>query len=137
MADNSRDPDALQREIDRTRDDLARTIDEIVDRVHPKRVVQRRVEIFRENAQHFRETAGAKISLDGGRRSGAGLRALARGGPSSGASSGASSGDGTADEGYLGTTTYAVRRAKVPMIAGAGALLVFTAAVVVWRLRRR
>lgn len=127
MADNRTDPDGLQRDIDRTRDELARTIDEIVDRVHPKRVVQRRVDIFRENAQHFRE--GAKLSIDGARGR-SGVQALLSG-------DGSSRGSTREAEGHLGTTTYAVRRAKLPLIAGAGALLVVTAAVVVWRLRCR
>lgn len=126
MADNRRDPEGLQQDVDRTREELSRTIDEIADRVNPKRVAQRRVELFRENAQHFRE--GAKLSVNGarGHRS---VRALPR---AEATYSGATRGD----EGYLGTTTYMVRRAKVPLIAGAGVLLVVTT-VVVWRLRRR
>jgi hypothetical protein len=35
------DPEALEREIERTRAELARTIDAIADRVHPKQVARR------------------------------------------------------------------------------------------------
>ncbi|MFC6931390.1 DUF3618 domain-containing protein [Actinomadura yumaensis] len=40
MAD-MRDPEALEREIERTRMELARTIDELADRVNPRNVAQR------------------------------------------------------------------------------------------------
>ncbi|MFD0665593.1 DUF3618 domain-containing protein [Thermocatellispora tengchongensis] len=39
MADT--DPDELERRIERTRAELARTVDAIADRVSPKRVAQR------------------------------------------------------------------------------------------------
>ena len=42
--------DALVAEIDRTRADLARTIDAISDRVSPKKNVDRAMEQFRERA---------------------------------------------------------------------------------------
>ncbi len=38
-----RDPDALEKEIERTREELARTIDTIADRVNPAKVAQRAV----------------------------------------------------------------------------------------------
>ncbi|WP_067483234.1 DUF3618 domain-containing protein [Actinomadura hibisca] len=41
MADTSRDPEALEREIERTRQELARTIDELADRVNPRNVADR------------------------------------------------------------------------------------------------
>jgi NAD(P)-dependent dehydrogenase (short-subunit alcohol dehydrogenase family) len=44
------DPDALVADIDRTRADLARTIDAITDRVSPKKNVQRAVDQIRERA---------------------------------------------------------------------------------------
>lgn len=37
----SRDPDAIQREIEHTREELAHTIDAIADRVNPKRAASR------------------------------------------------------------------------------------------------
>jgi hypothetical protein len=44
------DPDVLVADIDRTRADLARTIDAITDRVSPKKNVQRAVDQIRERA---------------------------------------------------------------------------------------
>jgi hypothetical protein len=44
------DQDALVADIDRTRAELARTIDAISDRVSPKRNVQRATEQFRQRA---------------------------------------------------------------------------------------
>lgn len=130
MADNARDPAALEREIDRTREELARTIDEIVDRVSPKRAAKRRVELFRANAEHFRETVGAKVGADGARSAPARLRELQRG------QVGGEGAAGPASEGYLGSTTYAVRRGKLSLVVGAGVLLA-VAGVVVWRMRQR
>lgn len=48
MADRARDPEALEREIERTRDDLQRAIDELVDRVSPKNVARRGVARLKE-----------------------------------------------------------------------------------------
>ena len=47
------DPDALVADIDRTRADLARTIDAITDRVSPKKNVQRAVDQVRERASQI------------------------------------------------------------------------------------
>ena len=46
----SRSPDAIQREIEATRAELAQTIDTIADRVSPKKVVGRSVETFKSRA---------------------------------------------------------------------------------------
>ncbi|WP_169950242.1 DUF3618 domain-containing protein [Microbispora sp. H11081] len=51
MADT--DPDALERKIERTRAELARTVDAIADRVSPKRVAERGVEKAKANARGF------------------------------------------------------------------------------------
>ena len=46
----SRDPDAIERDIEATRAELADTIDAIAERVSPKRVASRGVEVLREQA---------------------------------------------------------------------------------------
>ena len=46
------DQDALVADIDRTRAELARTIDAISDRVSPKKNVDRALEQFRRRASH-------------------------------------------------------------------------------------
>ncbi|MCC5575079.1 DUF3618 domain-containing protein [Microtetraspora sp. AC03309] len=47
------DPDALEREIERTRVELARTVDAIADRVSPKRVAERSVAKVKANAERL------------------------------------------------------------------------------------
>ena len=47
------DQDALVADIDRTRNELARTIDAISDRVSPKKNVQRVADQVRERASHI------------------------------------------------------------------------------------
>ncbi|TDD64921.1 DUF3618 domain-containing protein [Actinomadura darangshiensis] len=61
MADSSRDPEALEREIVRARDELARTIDELADRANPKHVAQRGAERLREEADHVAKAIGALV----------------------------------------------------------------------------
>jgi hypothetical protein len=52
------DPEELERRIERTREELARTIDEIVDRVSPKRVARRSVAKARANAERIIGSVG-------------------------------------------------------------------------------
>jgi len=47
------DPDALVADIDRTREELARTIDAISDRVNPKKNARRAVEQLRQRASQI------------------------------------------------------------------------------------
>jgi hypothetical protein len=47
----SRDPDALVVEIERTRESLARTVDDIADRVSPANVAHRALDRVREQLQ--------------------------------------------------------------------------------------
>ncbi|MBO0827489.1 MAG: DUF3618 domain-containing protein [Streptosporangiales bacterium] len=48
MSDGSATPSELERQIEAARVDLARSVDAIVDRVHPKRVIARTVGRVRE-----------------------------------------------------------------------------------------
>jgi Protein of unknown function (DUF3618) len=52
------DPDALVKQIDRTRDSLARTIDQLADRVSPANVAHRALDRAREQLQR----PGARIA---------------------------------------------------------------------------
>jgi hypothetical protein len=61
MADRARDPESLEREIERTREELARTIDALADRVSPKHVVARSVARFREEADQLTSAVAAII----------------------------------------------------------------------------
>jgi uncharacterized protein DUF3618 len=60
-----RDPDALVTEIERTREDLARTIDQLADRLSPANVAQRALNRAREQLQRpeARVAGGAVAAL--------------------------------------------------------------------------
>ena len=56
-------PDALVTEIERTRTDLARTIDEIADRVDPANVARRATDQVRERISQIDPLVGGAIGL--------------------------------------------------------------------------
>jgi len=60
-----RDPDALVKEIERTRESLARTVDELADRVSPANVAHRALDRVREQLQRpeVRIAGGALATL--------------------------------------------------------------------------
>lgn len=62
MADSARDPRAIEREIERTRDDLARSIDLLADRLSPKRAAGRGFAKARFEAGNIAEDVGAFIN---------------------------------------------------------------------------
>lgn len=61
MADRARDPESLEREIERTRDELARTIDALADRVSPRSVAARGIARFKEEADQLTSAVAAII----------------------------------------------------------------------------
>jgi uncharacterized protein DUF3618 len=61
MADNARDPEELEREIERTREDLAGTIDEIADRLSPRNVARRGVERAKNEAGQAATAVGMMV----------------------------------------------------------------------------
>ncbi|ACY99389.1 MULTISPECIES: DUF3618 domain-containing protein [Thermomonospora] len=65
MADKAPDPEALEKEIERTREELARTIDEIVDRVNPRNVAQRGVTRLKEETGQVIAAVGALVAPPG------------------------------------------------------------------------
>ncbi len=58
-----RDPDALVKEIERTRESLARTIDALTERVSPGNVARRMVSRAREQASRPELQAAAGVAL--------------------------------------------------------------------------
>jgi hypothetical protein len=59
-----RDPDALEKEIERTRAELARTIDTIADRVNPAKAAKRAVTRVRDEAARIDPLlAGAGVAV--------------------------------------------------------------------------
>ncbi|MCW2883027.1 MAG: hypothetical protein JWQ95_7127 [Sphaerisporangium sp.] len=113
MADT--DPEALEREIERTRADLAVTVDAIVDRVSPKRVAERGVARVRANAGQL---VAAARDMVGGVTSPAKYAE-----PSYGE-----------DEGWQ--DDFPTRNLP-PILIGVGAVVVLSAAIALWRRRRR
>ncbi|XVQ10166.1 DUF3618 domain-containing protein [Spirillospora sp. CA-255316] len=111
MADRSRDPEALERRIERTRLELAQTIDELAERVHPRNVAQRGAERLKDEAGQVAKAVNAMISpvFDG------------------------SGGKGEDDDDPPGAGGGVDPRL---VLAGVGAAVVVTA-LVVWRRRRR
>src|SRR5262245_24155229 len=77
MADT--DPEALERRIEVTRAELARTVDAIADRVSPKRVVERSVAKVKTSAEHLLSSLGDFVggaprpSLNGSHALGSGV----------------------------------------------------------------
>ncbi|HEX6471860.1 MAG TPA: DUF3618 domain-containing protein [Streptosporangiaceae bacterium] len=65
MADTARDPQALEREIERTRAELARTVDALVDRVNPKNAARRGVRALKEEAGQLTAAVGALAGAEG------------------------------------------------------------------------
>ncbi|MFD0688360.1 DUF3618 domain-containing protein [Actinomadura fibrosa] len=67
MADRARDPEALEREIERTRLELARTIDELADRVNPRNVAHRGADRLKEEAEQVARTVRAMVLPEEGK----------------------------------------------------------------------
>ncbi|MER7541639.1 DUF3618 domain-containing protein [Actinomadura sp.] len=61
MADRFGDPEELERHIERTRRELARTVDELADRVNPKNVAHRGAERLKEEAGQVARAFGALV----------------------------------------------------------------------------
>lgn len=62
MADRPRDPEALERYIERNVQELARNVDEIADRVHPKKVARRGADRLREEAGQVARAVGGVVA---------------------------------------------------------------------------
>ncbi|MEV0617978.1 DUF3618 domain-containing protein [Nonomuraea sp. NPDC050404] len=108
MADT--DPDELERQIARTRTELAHTVDAIADRVSPKRVAERTVADVRSRAEHFVASVGDALGVT--------PRPVDY----------TDNPDGVWEE---------ERPDLGPVLIGVGAVLVVGAAIVLWRRRRR
>ncbi|GLZ08625.1 hypothetical protein Acsp03_60910 [Actinomadura sp. NBRC 104412] len=107
MADRSRDPETLERRIERTRLELAQTIDELAQRVSPSNVAQRGAERLKEEAGQVARAVGAMMRPSDG----------------TGPEKDDEPGQGGPDP-------------RVVAAVGVGAAVVVTA-LVVWRRRRR
>lgn len=117
----SGDPDAIAREIEQTRSELAETIDAIAERVSPKRAASRGAEKVRSAFGSLSGSSGS--NGHGGNPPAAVLDATPR--SASGAAQGA-------------PASYAVQRTLRPerVLLAAGLLAGAAAVVVLWRRRR-
>src|SRR3954466_13200010 len=131
-----RSPDAIQREIEQTRAELADTIDAIADRISPKRAASRGAQAVRAQVSSVLSGGGngqapaavidahpdAAASTDPGARQRA-IRSIA-----------AAGGGAT----YTGTRAYSVqRRLRVDrVLVAVGATAALAGAMIVWRSRR-
>ena len=70
MADTARDPQALEREIERTRAELARPVDALVDRVNPKTAARRSVMMLKEAVDAIDVPGGGAGEVAGSGQSG-------------------------------------------------------------------
>jgi hypothetical protein len=61
MAERTRDPEAIEREIERTREELARSIDLLAERLNPKHAAKRGITKAKEEAERVAEDVGAII----------------------------------------------------------------------------
>ncbi|WP_433253316.1 DUF3618 domain-containing protein [Streptosporangium sp. CA-135522] len=112
MADT--DPAELERRIERTRAELAQTVDAIADRVSPKKVARRTVAKAESSAREFLVSVGDRV----GEAVGVAPRPVKVGDESD---------DLWADE----------QADLAPILIGVGAMLAVTAMVMLWRRRRR
>ena len=108
MADRSRDPESLERRIERTRQELAQTIDELADRVNPRNVAQRGAERLKDEAGQVAKAMSAMMRPSNGQGPAKDEDTPERTGPDP----------------------------RMLAAAGAGAVVLVTA-LVVWRRRRR
>jgi hypothetical protein len=61
MADKTRDPAVIEREIELTRQELARSVDLLAERLSPKRVARQGVAKAKEEAGHIVTDLGALV----------------------------------------------------------------------------
>jgi len=66
MSDRPSDPEALERYIERNVEELARTVDEVVDRVRPSNVARRGADRLKEEAGLVARALGAAAGRSGG-----------------------------------------------------------------------
>jgi hypothetical protein len=115
---DARDPDGLERQIEATRAELARTIDSIADRVAPKNVARRSAEKVKEQAGHVVETVTGALT-----------------GVVRGESRRVDPESGIADD--IMSTDYRRLPVSRGVLIGGAATVAAITAIVIWRRRRR
>jgi hypothetical protein len=125
------DPEELLRSIERTREELANTVDTIAGRLDPKRVAKRSVDAMRDGVTTVID--GARVKLHLGPETGA---PSALGSQSPGPETGASDGAAGAASARFAQIAPVVKRVPKPAAGGMAALLALAAIMAVRRARR-
>jgi len=133
------DPEELLRSIERTREELANTVDTIAGRLDPKRVARRGVDAMRDGVTTVID--GARVKLHLGPEPGAAVAAApaaldpesAGSGPASSAPSG---GIAAAASARFAQVAPVVKRVPKPAAGGMAALVALAAIMAVRRGRR-
>ncbi len=127
------DPEELLRSIERTREELANTVDTIAGRLDPKRVAKRGVDAMREGVTTVVD--GARVKLHLGPEPGAAPGPSAGSEPGGTASSASPGGAGAASARFAQIAPV-VKRVPKPAAGGMAALLALAAIIAVRRARR-
>ena len=128
------DPEELLRSIERTREELAHTVDTIAGRLDPKRVAKRGVDAMREGVTTVVD--GARVKLHLGPEPGAAPAAASSASESGGSDSSASEGSASAASTRFAQIAPVVKRVPKPAAGGMAALLALAAIIAVRRARR-
>ena len=131
------DPEELLRSIERTREELANTVDTIAGRLDPKRVAKRGVDAMREGVTTVID--GARVKLHLGTESDEASAAPVQSSHSPLAGSGTTSGSGRvagAASARFAQIAPVVKRVPKPAAGGMAALLALAAIMAVRRRRR-
>jgi hypothetical protein len=126
-----RNPDAIQREIEQTRAELADTIDAIADRISPRRAASR-------GAHAVKHSVSSVLNGHGGTNGQAPAAVLDAPPAAAGRHRAVRSiAEGSGGSAYTGTGSYTVtRRLRVDrVLLAVGAVAAVTGAVILWRSR--
>ena len=128
------DPEELLRSIERTREELANTVDTIAGRLDPKRVAKRGVDAMRDGVTTVID--GARVKLHLGSETDAAPNAVASSESNGSAASRPASGVADAASARLAQIAPVVKRVPKPAAGGMAALLALAAIMAVRRARR-
>ena len=133
------DPEELLRSIERTREELANTVDTIAGRLDPKRVAKRGVDAMRDGVTTVIDGARVKLHLGpdtDGAASAAPTESAFEAGAADSSVSASSSGVAGAASARIAQIAPVVKRVPKPAAGGMAALLALAAIVAVRRARR-
>ncbi len=128
------DPEELLRSIERTREELANTVDTIAGRLDPKRVAKRGVDAMRDGVTTVID--GARVKLHLGPDGGAPSASAQPEGSEGAATSSAPDGIAGAASARLAQIAPVVKRVPKPAAGGMAALLALAAIMAVRRAHR-